>query len=933
MSQSNHPVVLIDGSSYLYRAFHALPPFNNSRGEPSGAVLGVANMLNKALKEWGDGVLAVVMDAKGPTFRDEIYAEYKSHRPPMPDDLRAQIEPTLALIEALGLPLIQVSGVEADDVIGTLAKQATQSGLKVLISTGDKDLSQLVTDEVHLINTMSNLRLDPAGVLNKYGVHPEQFIDFLGLVGDTSDNIPGVPKVGEKTAIKWLSQYGSVAELLKHQHEISGKVGESLRAHLDDLELSRTLATIKTDLTLPVNLSELTVKPRDINKLTELYERFEFKQLLRELKGNSGVTSGAATVTRHGGTQSTISAVTSARATPPTIATASLLAQSKALNTQTETVLTETQLNEWVEKLLRSPVFAIDTETTGLDYFDSQIVGISIAVEIGKAAYIPIRHQYPGAPQQLSADLVFKRLKPLLMSQTQRKVLHHAKFDRHMFLSEGHELIKPYDDTMLQSYVLNSVASRHDMDSLVKHYLGLDSVAFEDIAGKGAKQLTFDQIDIETASHYAGQDADYTLRLYRLFSELLSQDPKLLALYESLELATSEVLGAMERTGVLVDVGHLNRLSQEFAKRLSTIEHSAQQLAGEPFNLDSPKQLQHILFDKMGIEPLRKTPKGQPSTAEDVLTELADSHELPRLIMEHRELAKLKSTYTEALVKLIHPKTGRLHTHYHQATTITGRLSSSNPNLQNIPIRTEEGRRIRQAFVAPKESLLIAADYSQIELRIMAHLSQDPGLLRAFAQNLDIHASTAADMFGIELSAVDASQRRAAKAINFGLMYGMGVFGLAKRLAVSRAEASEYIDRYFTKFSGVRAYMEEIRAFAHEHGFVETVAGRRLYLPDIHSKNRSLVQYAERAAINAPMQGTAADIIKTAMREVAQYLSQSGVACRLLMQVHDELVFEVNASDATAIAVEIKKHMESHNPLSVPLIVEIGFGENWDEAH
>ena len=910
MSEFSNPLVLIDGSAYLYRAFHALPPLTNSHQEPTGALLGVANMLHRSLKEWGQSAIAVVMDAKGPTFRDALYAEYKSHRPPMPDDLRAQIEPTLALIQALGLPLIQIPGVEADDVIGTLAKQATAAGRNVLISTGDKDLAQLVTPQVHLINTMTNVRLDPAGVLAKYGIRPDQFIDFLGLVGDSSDNIPGVPKVGEKTAIKWLAQYQSVDNLLQHQADISGKVGESLRAHVADLHLSRTLATIKTDVELNLSLAELALKPRDAAKLRELYQRYEFNNLLRELdKSATPITPPAAT-----------------EATPPTRA-------PEAASTHTETVLTETQLLAWVKRLQAAEQFAFDTETTGLDYFAAEIVGVSLALSVGEAAYIPLRHRYPGAPSQLPAALVWQHLAPLLTSDTITKILHHAKFDRHMLRSEGVGFAGPWDDTMLQSYVLNSSVVRHDMDSLVKHYLGLDSIAFEDIAGKGSKQLSFDQIDIDTASRYAGQDADYTLRLQLLFKQLLQQLPTQLALYQNLERPVAEVLGAMERVGVLVDVTFLNRLSQEFATRLLEIEQAAIALAGEPFNLDSPKQLQHILFTKMGIEPLRKTPTGQASTAEDVLTELAESHELPRLIMAHRELAKLKSTYTEALVKLIHPQTGRIHTHYHQATTVTGRLSSSNPNLQNIPIRTEEGRRIRQAFIAPPGQVIMAADYSQIELRIMAHLSQDPNLLKAFAHNWDVHVSTAAEMFGLELTQVTAAQRRAAKAINFGLMYGMSAFGLAKRLDVSRAEASEYIERYFAKFSGVRTYMEHIRAFAHEHGYVETVAGRRLYLPDIHAKNRALSQYAERAAINAPMQGTAADIIKTAMVLVQEYLHTSNPDCRLLMQVHDELVFEVKQSVAEATALKIKQCMEAHNPLSVPLIVEVGLGQNWDEAH
>jgi len=917
------PLVLIDGSSYLYRAYHALPPLTNSKGEPSQAIKGVANMLLRALKEWGDGPIAVVMDAKGPTFRDEIYAQYKSHRPPMPDDLRVQVEPTLQLIEALGFPLLQIPGVEADDVIGTLA---TAAGECVLISTGDKDLSQLVNDRVHLINTMTNIRLDATGVLQKYGVRPDQFVDFLGLVGDTSDNIPGVPKVGEKTAIKWLATYQSVDELLKNQDEIGGKVGESLRAHIADLELSRTLARIKTDLDLPVTLTELTLKPRNTEALRALYQRFEFNALLNGL--DSASTSTAPTAAAP-----SVAAAPSQAPSAPNAPAAAPAASTASGETHAETVLTEAQLSQWLGRLEQAAVFAFDTETTGLDYFESKIVGVSIATTEGHAAYIPLRHQYPGAPAQLSPDRVLASLKPYLESPNKVKVLHHAKFDEHMLVSAGLSLQRPWEDTMLQSYVLNSVAVRHNMDTVVDHYLGLTSISFESIAGKGAKQLTFDQIDLETATRYAGQDADYTLRLYHHFQQALNQDPVRHKLYDTLERPVSAVLWEMERNGVTIDVGFLSRLSQEFGERLVAIEREAVSLAGEPFNLDSPKQLQHILFTKMGIKPLRKTPTGQPSTAEDVLAELAEEHELPKLITQHRELAKLKSTYTEALVKLIHPTTGRIHTHYHQATTITGRLSSSNPNLQNIPIRTPEGRRIRQAFIAPEGHTIVAADYSQIELRIMAHLSQDANLLRAFSHNHDIHASTAADMFGVELESVSSAQRRAAKAINFGLMYGMQAFGLAKRLEVSRSEAQSYIDQYFERFSGVRRYMEDIKAFAHQHGYVETVEGRRLYLPDLASKNRSLSQYAERAAINAPMQGTAADIIKHAMIAVSDYLRATKAPGRLVMQVHDELVFEVANEAAAEVAAHIKHHMERVNPLSVPLIVEVGTGNNWDEAH
>ena len=905
---------LIDGSSYLYRAFHALPSFSNSKGEPTNAVFGVLNMLQKFLRETAPSHIGVVFDAPGRTFRDELFEAYKAHRPPMPDELRAQIQPLLATVEALGLPLLRIEGVEADDVIGTLAREAAAAGMQVVISTGDKDMAQLVDGSITLINTMTGLTLDPAGVKARFDVDPDQIIDYLALVGDTSDNIPGVPKVGPKTAAKWLGQYRTLTELVARAAEIEGKVGESLRENLVQLELSRQLATIRCDLQLPLSVAALQRRPADTARLAEIYRQLEFKALLRELDDGA--------------------------APPPAAeATAAAAPQDPALAAITgaprryETVLTVEALQAWLARLAAAEVFAFDTETTGLDYMSAEIVGVSFSTEPGLAAYVPLAHDYPGAPEQLPRAEVLARLKPLLEDPARAKVGHHAKFDAHILANHGIRLAGLRYDTMLESYVLNSVATRHDMDSVAAHYLGLTTITFADVAGKGAKQLTFNQVPLETAGPYAAEDADVTLRLHRVLRPRLEAIPRLATLYDTLEQPLQPVLTAMESTGVLVDPAFLRALGQEFTRRLGELEQLAHQSAGQPFNLESPKQLQQILFEQLAIPVVRRTPTGQPSTAEDVLEELASTHALPRLILEFRGLAKLRGTYTETLAAQVQPKSGRIHTSYHQAVAATGRLSSSDPNLQNIPIRTPEGRRIRQAFIAPAGRLLMAADYSQIELRIMAHLSGDEGLLRAFAEGRDVHEATAAEMFGVAPQAVTADQRRAAKAINFGLMYGMSAFGLATRLDVQRGAAQQYIDRYFDRYPGVRRYMDDTRRLAREQGYVETVEGRRLYLPEIRSRNKQQQQYAERAAINAPMQGTAADIIKRAMLAVYAWIERDRAPATLVMQVHDELVLEVDVAAVEQVRREITDLMCGAAQLRVPLEVGIGVGANWDEAH
>ncbi len=914
---------LVDGSSYLYRAFHALPPFSNSRGQPTNAVFGVVNMLQKFLRETHPTHIAVVFDAPGRTFRDDLFEAYKAHRPPMPDELRSQIAPVLAAVEGLGLPLLRIEGVEADDVIGTLARRAADSGMRVVISTGDKDMAQLVDDRITLINTMTGSALDSAGVRTKFDVDPCQIVDYLALIGDSSDNIPGVPKVGPKTAAKWLAKYGSADEIVAHAADIEGKVGESLREHLAQLDLSRQLATIRCDVELPLTPAELRLRPADTAQLSNLYRELEFRGLLRELGGDVDPQTAPVEPTAAPSTDT----ADAAEAEDPEVTSI------RTASRQYETVLDAAAFAAWLERLRAAPYFSFDTETTSLDYITAEIVGVSFATAPGVAAYVPIGHRYPGAPDQLPSAFVLDQLKPLIEDPTRIKILQHGKFDRHILANAGLHLDGVRFDTMLESYVLNSVATRHDMDSLAQHYLGVKTITYEEVAGKGAKQIGFEQVPIETAGPYAAEDADITLRLHEVLIRRLSREPRLLALYETLELPVASVLARMERTGVLVDPAFLRSLGNEFGRRLTELEREAHTLAGGPFNLDSPKQLQQVLFERLAIPVVRKTPTGQPSTAEDVLEELSATHPLPKLILEYRGLAKLRGTYTEALAAQVHPKTGRIHTSYHQAVAATGRLSSSDPNLQNIPIRTPEGRRIRQAFIAPAGHVIMAADYSQIELRIMAHLSGDSGLLRAFAEGRDVHEATAAEMFGVDPSAVTGEQRRAAKAINFGLMYGMSAFGLAARLDVGRVEAQQYIDRYFDRYPGVRRYMDDTRALARAQGYVETVEGRRLYLPDIRSRNKQSQQYAERAAINAPMQGTAADIIKRAMIAVDHWIQTSAAPATLVMQVHDELVLEVREEAVAAVRTEVTALMMGAAQLRVPLEVGVGVGRNWDEAH
>jgi DNA polymerase-1 len=917
---SARKLVLVDGSSYLYRAFHALPPLTNSKGEPTGAVLGVLNMLNKLLKEEAPDRIAIVFDAPGRTFRDDLFEQYKAHRTPMPDDLRAQIQPLLDAVTAMGLPLLRIVGVEADDVIGTLALRGAASGFSVLISTGDKDMAQLVGPRVELVNTMSNTRLDRVGVKVKFDVFPEQIVDYLALVGDASDNIPGVKGVGPKTAAKWLNQYDSLDALLAHAGEIPGKVGENLRNELAAVELSRRLATIDTKLDLDVTPEELTPRERDTARLRDLYTRLELRLLLKSL---DTADPGSEPVAADAGT-------------PPPPAespTASFGVASGTPPGNYTTIFTPEVLTAWLDKLANAPLTSFDTETDSLNYMRARIVGLSFAVVPGEAAYVPLGHDYAGAPAQLDREHVLAALKPWLEDAGRAKLGHHLKFDAHVLANYGIEIAGQRYDSMLESYVLNSVGNRHDMDSTAQRYLGRKTIHYEDVTGKGAKQITFNQVPIDRAAEYAAEDADVTLQLHGALWPQIAALPKLAVLYETIEQPLVQVLYRMERTGVLVDAALLRVQSGELTLRMRELETLAHAAAGGSFNLDSPKQLQEILFGKLGIPVSRKTPTGQPSTAEDVLEELAASYPLPRLILEYRGVAKLRSTYTDKLSEQIEPSTGRIHTCYHQAVAATGRLSSSDPNLQNIPIRTPEGRRIRQAFVAPPGFSLVAADYSQIELRIMAHLSGDAGLLRAFAEDRDVHQATAAEVFAVALSEVTADHRRSAKAINFGLIYGMSAFGLARQLGIGRGEAQRYVDLYFERYPGVKRYMDETRRQAHETGFVETVFGRRLYLPEIQSRNQALRQYAERSAINAPMQGTAADIIKRAMIDVDRWLQSGAVRARMIMQVHDELVLEVADEDIGRVTEALRDRMASAAQLRVPLRVDIGVGKNWDEAH
>jgi DNA polymerase-1 len=921
-------LVLVDGSSYVYRAFHALPPLSNSRGEPTGAVLGVLNMLVKFLKDFQPRRIAVVFDAPGKTFRDELFAAYKAHRPAMPNDLRAQIEPLLKIIAAQGLPLLRVAGVEADDVIGTLARRAAQAGQTVLISTGDKDMAQLVDASVTLINTMNNAVLDRAGVKAKFEVYPEQIIDYLALVGDSSDNIPGIDKVGPKTGARLLQQYGSLANLIAHVAEVPGKVGENLRAGLTTLELSRKLATIRTDLELPLSLEELTPGAPDTASLRELYGRYDLKALLRQLDGGDAGAAGAA------GTAAAVPArVTGAGETPDSTGAGGALPAAADIERHYETITRWEDLERWLKELRAAQLFAFDTETTSLDYMRAEIVGVSFCVTPGTAAYVPLRHVYAGAPEQLDRARVLAALKPILETETRAKVGHNLKYDAHVLLNAGIALAGMRFDTMLESYVWNSVATNHDMDSDAQRYLGMRTITYEDVAGKGARQISFDQVPVERAGEYAAEDADVTLRLHQALWPQLTAVPALRRLYEECEQPLLPVLLGMEHHGVLVDRERLRTQSREFAHQLQELLAQAHREAGHEFNIESPKQLQQILFERLQLPVRRKTPTGQPSTAEDVLEELAGSYALPRIVLEYRALAKLKSTYTDKLPEQVNERTGRIHTNYAQAVAATGRLSSVDPNLQNIPVRRPEGRRIRQAFIAPPGHLLLAADYSQIELRIMAHLSGDESLRAAFAADRDVHQATAAEVFGVELAAVTPDQRRTAKVINFGLIYGMSPFGLARNLGIERGAAQAYVETYFQRYPGVKRFMDNTRAQARETGYVETVFGRRLYLPDIRSGNAQLRQYAERSAINAPMQGTAADIIKRAMITVDAWCRREHAPARLIMQVHDELVFEVPTAELAAVTAAVREHMVNAASLSVPLRVDVGSGANWDEAH
>ena len=926
-------LVLVDGSSYVYRAFHALPPLSNSRGEPTGAVLGVLNMLLKFLKDYQPRRIAVVFDAPGKTFRDELFTEYKAHRPSMPDDLRAQIGPLLEIIEAQGLPLLRVPGVEADDVIGTLARRAAQAGQTVLISTGDKDMAQLVDGSITLVNTMNNTVLDRDAVKAKFDVYPEQIVDYLALVGDTSDNIPGIDKVGPKTGARLLQQYGGLDELIGRVAEVPGKVGENLRTGLTTLELSRRLATIRTDLTLPLSVEELVPGPPDSARLRELYTRYELRALLRQLEGGDAVAGGAAPPPAHSPQLPAVPGAGTAAAAPPAAAPSGASPAPADIARRYETVTRWEDLERWLAAVRTAELFAFDTETTSLDYMRAEIVGICLCIEPGVAAYIPLRHVYPGAPEQLDRKRVLAALKPILEDPARGKVGHNLKYDAHVLANAGITLAGMRFDSMLESYVWNSVATNHDMDADAQRYLGLRTIAYEDVAGKGAKQLSFDQVPLERAGDYAAEDADVTLRLHGALWPQLQAVPALARLYLECEQPLVPVLFAMEHRGVLVDRERLRTQSREFARQLQELLLQAHREAGHEFNIESPKQLQQILFERLQLPVRRKTPTGQPSTAEDVLEELAGSYALPRIVLEYRALAKLKSTYTDKLPEQVNERTGRIHTNYAQAVAATGRLSSVDPNLQNIPVRRPEGRRIRQAFIAPPGYVLLAADYSQIELRIMAHLSGDESLRAAFAADRDVHQATAAEVFGVGLDAVTPDQRRTAKVINFGLIYGMSPFGLARNLGIERGAAQQYVERYFQRYPGVKRFMDETRAQARQIGYVETVFGRRLYLPDIRSGNTQLRQYAERSAINAPMQGTAADIIKRAMITIDAWCTRGDAPARLIMQVHDELVLEVREDAVEQVSAAVRERMVNAASLSVPLRVDVGVGANWDEAH
>lgn len=907
-NQTDKPLILVDGSSYLFRAFHAIRHLSNSKGQPTNAIYGVTNMIRKLITEYQPELMAVIFDAKGKTFRNEMYDEYKAHRPPMPDELRSQIEPIHNIVRAMGIPMLVIEGVEADDVIGTLCRQASAQQINTLVSTGDKDMAQLVDEHVTLINTMTDTLMTPDSVEEKFGVPPELIIDYLALMGDSADNIPGVPKCGPKTAVKWLKEFGSLDSVMENAEKVKGKVGENLRDSLEFLPLARQLTTIKCDVELEQGPGDLKLDTPDTKALRELFQEMEFKTWLNQLKNS--------------GDQADSNAESADEEQP-----------SAPEKGEYETLFTQEQLDQWIEKLTSAELFAFDTETTSLDYMEAEIVGVSFSVEAGKGAYVPLAHDYPDAPEQLNREHVLEILKPLLESAEKIKVGQNLKYDMSVLANYGIHMQGIRYDTMLESYAHNSTASRHNMDALALSHLGHETIHYEDIAGKGVKQLTFNKIDIEQAAPYAAEDADITLRLHQVLWPKLEAEEPLKKVFEELEMPLVPVLSYMERTGVLVDADMLHTQSNELAQRMAEIEQEAHNEAGESFNLGSPKQIQAIFYDKLGLPVLQKTPKGAPSTAEPVLQELAQDYPLPKLILEHRSMSKLKSTYTDKLPLQINSKTGRVHTSYHQAVAATGRLSSSDPNLQNIPIRSEEGRRIRQAFVAPEGYKLLAADYSQIELRIMAHLSDDEGLLTAFREGKDVHSATAAEIFDIPLDEVESNQRRSAKAINFGLIYGMSAFGLAKQLGIARGAAQEYVDLYFERYPGVKDFMDRMRAEAHDRGFVETLFGRRLHLPDINNRNAQRRQYAERAAINAPMQGTAADIIKRAMICCYQWLQETPLDVKMIMQVHDELVFEVKEEHLEKARQEIEKCMTQAAELKVPLVVDSGTGNNWDEAH
>ena len=920
-------LLLVDGSSYLYRAFHAMPDLRNRHNEPTGAIQGVLNMLRRLHKDYPADYSACVFDAKGKTFRDDIYPEYKANRASMPDDLRAQIVPLHEAIQALGWPLIVEEGVEADDVIGALAKQAEREGVKVIISTGDKDITQLVNEHVTVVNTMRDAFrktddvLDIAGVENKFGVPPSLMVDYLILIGDTSDNVPGVEKVGPKTAVKWLKQYGSLDNIIAHADEITGVVGENLRKALPWLPTARELITIRCDVGIQERLTDLAPQPQDRAKLAELFDRFDFKSWKRELDLPNTSEVNANTKPTAISTEST------------NVSSAELVINyTPNTRRQFTTILDNETLDAWLAKLSSSPLFCFDTETTSLDPMSAKLVGMSFSVTPGEAAYLPLTHDYFDAPEQLPFQATLQRIQPILENHNIRKVGQNLKYDKHVLANHGIALNGIAHDTLLQSYVLESHRG-HGMDELSQRHLGITPISFEEVAGKGAKQVGFNQVTVETASEYAAEDADITLQLHQALSPNITADKKLDFIYSTIEMPSMEILFTIERNGVLIDADLLNRQSNEIGMKLMALEKQAYELAGQPFNLGSPKQLQEILFGKLGIKPTKKTPSGAPSTDEDVLQELALDYPLPKVLLEYRGLAKLKSTYTDKLPKMINPHTGRVHTSYNQAVAITGRLASSDPNLQNIPVRTAEGRRIREAFIAPTGSVIMSADYSQIELRIMAHLSKDAGMLQAFANNEDIHRATAAEIFGVERDAVDSEQRRYAKVINFGLIYGMSAFGLAQNLNIERSAAASYIERYFARYPGVRAYMDNTRALAKQQGYVETYFGRRLWVPEINSANGIRRAGAERAAINAPMQGTAADLIKLAMIAVQGWLMQEKLQTKLIMQVHDELVLEVPDAELEIIKTKLPELMQGVAKLDVPLLAEVGVGANWESAH